>query len=1144
MFEDIISAGEERLMFNAFFRKHFAFRQGDLAPVFKPLPSDIVLPAGSLIHVVDNMYSRDNSLPLSDAPNMRIPLIANDTYRKFVHHRIAIDTDGPVKIDEKYVFRTQNLAQNLKQFRSWTTKQKNLRVVENLKDLPTTQTTLAIINHNPLFRTVVRGMLPNYRQFKIIFSSILNTAAKCPSDRTQYIVIPLSKQMYNRSDFFLAKKQETPSAIKSKNSYHYFFMMHWLNFLDVATDLSLFESYPEDRWGNTVIVFTYGVDEMKYAMFWTLHDAIALNQQNRGYNKIVNQLNAFVLTNMGVELENTDNELQVEGKLAEVVDKGQVVSDTPDTEVVAMGPKDDQETELSDDPQDIEEDVALSEKIKAMFSDLTNVKALDPEIAPIKMGGLAYAEGEEDTPIQYTKPKKTEGKSNPTETENNPDFAQEKPEQMRVISDEIEEDAETQEVGVLSKITPVTTPEQISEMGKAHLQEIDEKVEELLRKDPNLTPKAKERLLRISANSKQVKLNGKTIEEHLTESVDPTLTSQTLDHLTDQLADPSMANASIQSFDQLYMEKFYHRDLAAVAVGLNSHGMFLTGIEEVVQSDELNRLVHYKMKFVDKNGKSHKLQFSLPQVDKNGNCLVNGVECKLRKQMTNLPICKVSPTRVSLASSFNKTVVERNLAKAHSFLPYFQKLMSMAAKNKEGSETGAALTEVDYGSVKINDRISTEYADIATLYKSFTLVCKNSDTYRFVLDVNAYRTEVYQFSGQSNVYSEKNITTLAEKYGTPFGLCKIGGEKYLLFIRANNIVTMISCKAVNVKGLTSKDIVAHRTTIIDMFSAIIGKPSTRLTEWTDIKILDKKFPVGFLLCFQFGLKHMLNYLGVRYKRTGVRSRQGLRASDIVIPFKDETLIIPRYPLRNSLIVTGLTMFNTKKYMFEDFNEKNVYYELLTDKGFKTNYLKGIEDTFKYFVDHKTKETLIQMGEPTTFKDLLIRATDMLCTPRHLESSAIGNHRLRSYERFNMIVYNEVMREHANFSRRQGAGATFSINPNAVLQRLLQDQAMIGIENINPIQESKINCSFTYTGAGGRTSQAFVTEDRRYPSDGMGVISEATPDSGSVAINAVAPPDPTIANIYGLVDPKPVKELEPAQILSTPALLLPGVTQDD
>ena len=143
----------------------------------------------------------------------------------------------------------------------------------------------------------------------------------------------------------------------------------------------------------------------------------------------------------------------------------------------------------------------------------------------------------------------------------------------------------------------------------------------------------------------------------------------------------------------------------------------------------------------------------------------------------------------------------------------------------------------------------------------------------------------------------------------------------------------------------------------------------------------------------------------------------------------------------------------------------------------------------------------------------------------------------------------MARSYSNYARKKGAGSVFSINPNAVFQRILQDQAMMNVDEINPIHDIKTTTGFTYTGVGGRTQEAFTIPDRRYPKDAIGMISEATPDSGNVAIAATTSMNPKLYNIYGFINTDSSeeyleKEVEPTNMLSVASLLMPAATQDD
>ena len=192
----------------------------------------------------------------------------------------------------------------------------------------------------------------------------------------------------------------------------------------------------------------------------------------------------------------------------------------------------------------------------------------------------------------------------------------------------------------------------------------------------------------------------------------------------------------------------------------------------------------------------------------------------------------------------------------------------------------------------------------------------------------------------------------------------------------------------------------------------------------------------------------------------------------------------------------------------------------------------------------TYTVLKQMHEPTNVRDLLIRCSELLSSVDHKEASSAANHRIRGYEQFNAILYNEMSREFAGYQARRGKANTFSINANAVYLRIIQNESTMPAEAANPMEDIKIYSNITYGGIGGRTGESFVTVDRRYSADDVGVLSEATADSGKVGMNAMLSFDPTIKNTMGVIETKDPKELKPSNIISASAALMPYAVQDD
>ena len=242
-------------------------------------------------------------------------------------------------------------------------------------------------------------------------------------------------------------------------------------------------------------------------------------------------------------------------------------------------------------------------------------------------------------------------------------------------------------------------------------------------------------------------------------------------------------------------------------------------------------------------------------------------------------------------------------------------------------------------------------------------------------------------------------------------------------------------------------------------------------------------------------------------------------------------------------MSGLLLYSTlSNYKFIDLDGKDAYYGLLSEKGMSINYLKGIDNYFNFFVDPITKSVLEEMGEPTNTRDLLIRSVDMLVNSDDKEPSSISNFRVRSAEKIPAMIYNEISRQYANYINSEFKDVSFSINTEAIFQRLIQDETMGLRENINPIHVVEYKSRVTHSGFGGRSSQAFVSRDRKYAKDAVGVISEATTDSGSVGMVAFLSSDPNISNLRGMFHEE--KETKTSNVLSEVSLLMPGSVHDD
>ena len=268
-------------------------------------------------------------------------------------------------------------------------------------------------------------------------------------------------------------------------------------------------------------------------------------------------------------------------------------------------------------------------------------------------------------------------------------------------------------------------------------------------------------------------------------------------------------------------------------------------------------------------------------------------------------------------------------------------------------------------------------------------------------------------------------------------------------------------------------------------------------------------------------------------------------NDIHIRFADRVLHFNRYPLQKSLIVAGLANYDLTSYSMSEFEGKDVYFRILADEGTSTNYLKGIDDFYDLFIDNITYSVLKMMKEPTNVRDLLIRCAVLLSTTDHLPPSSGLNHRIRGYEQFAAILCNEMSRSFANYRSHKGLGSKFTINPDAVYLRIIQNATMLPAELGSPMEDMKLKAEISYAGIGGRTAESFVVNDRRFDESDIGVIGEATVNTGKAGMMATLSYNPNIKGTLGIVQPTEDKnKIEPSQLWTTTALVFPCSINDD
>lgn len=406
-------------------------------------------------------------------------------------------------------------------------------------------------------------------------------------------------------------------------------------------------------------------------------------------------------------------------------------------------------------------------------------------------------------------------------------------------------------ISVPKNVTGIKRTQQNSkgmeEFTQDFLKETDKETEEFIERQEQLTLPQKKRYQRLSNKYKELTLDGVPLQKIMLQNSDISLEPAAIDpKKMGYLPDESACTSSVLTFDHSYLKKSFNKHLVETITGFRKQGVFLTDIKTRHENDRMNNFIHYTLKYEDINGKQSTVKFRLPQINRDGRLRIDGKYHVLKKQRINLPIVKISDTEVSLSSNYNKTRVERNTNKAHNFFAFIDNLIN--------SDKSSAI--IEFGKCATNLPLPYEYSCLAERYRSISFV-QNNISWQLWFD---YNNRADHFDDK-----EDKLLLLEKEYGIYIGKT----QDEWLFMDAN-------CQIRSVYKNNGENPQFSYATLTDILRESLKEGETiakkAVTEWVNVKILDKMLPVIFLLGFQYGLRNTLDYLGIEYTITEARNK--------------------------------------------------------------------------------------------------------------------------------------------------------------------------------------------------------------------------------------------------------------------------------
>ena len=938
--------------------------------------------------------------------------------------------------------------------------------VQDADSFPTRAGITNVVNWNPYFRARCMGVRRKIRFFNFLYSSMINCIAKMP-DKMHFIHIPLENYIFEKQHFLRVFKKFNQISVLYPENSSYLFLAHLYAWL--ATPMTL----PKR--------------------------GISLDEENPEGSQ--EDLEAF--SSIGEEtLDCTSEDILQYIRGYAAVEGTEALNEFPYTHsIFEYIPKN------------------MYEKINLFFTagdnyiciNMRDLKELNGSanvgmlkfIANINnLVRTAYAEDALEEADITEQPKAPESVTTVEEgTKNAPSF------------------------------TKVRTHADRLEAAEADVMELDD-ISKILTNMPDATSAQKKRVETISKAYKKCKIDGIDFDKLMLDLPDdklappPAETSSTASGALSKEATKSSSNDLSRS----YLDTHFKQDIASIVTSFNKQGMFLTEFEQKDIVDDLNRLTVYTATFEDTNHKKHRIPIPVPKPDKQGKIKVNGVTKMMRLQRVNKPIVKVSATRVTLNTNYNKALIERNMNVSHSFIDWF----SRKAIHKAAREGFKVVPNNGVCKVPKDRAYPFELTELGSRYHFINFEDKSGAKGMLYFDCINRHNEVVS-DEETNLFTAWEQERGCTWFGYRNGKSDQDAGTYF-YIAVDGTVTAINMD-------TKEEVFCGA--FGDFWEWLTGVPHVQCVEYIDITFLSKTIPLIHFLAYRYGLTNMLKYCNCDYTLYDLNQKFEKRPSDIIIKFADKRLVIARTPRTNALLFGGLAAFDLEDVYYDDMDGKDIYYQLLEQKKLTYNSIKGIDSFFELFIDPITKDVLRDMNEPTDIRDLLIRCVTLLSTSDHIDAASEANFRYRGVEQITGIIYNELARAYATYKNRSiGATNKFSLAEHTIKQRIIQDQLMEKVDTINPMEDIKDMAAFSGAGSGGRSSETFKIPDRRFTEDSLGIVSEATVDNGKTGMVAYLPANPTMVNARGMTDKVPVDELKPENVFSFNSLLMPAVTYDD
>lgn len=568
---------------------------------------------------------------------------------------------------------------------------------------------------------------------------------------------------------------------------------------------------------------------------------------------------------------------------------------------------------------------------------------------------------------------------------------------------------------------------------------------------------------------------------------------------------------TVSTIDKHYIKNQMKKDIVRTVYAFQNANSVVEDYKVVTNVSVLGETESHEFKLSTLNGRQSSVKLVLPKIQEDGTFKLSGNNYRLRKQRVDKPIRKIDSNMVALTSHYGKIFISKATYKKNDLGYWIRREFVKKYQEENSKLKNLVLIQLD----NVDCELPIHYNLLSRYIKSFTY---GKDYFSF--DYEARKKIIKDMTDDKLADLEENDLVLVGSRGnTPL----LMGKSNSLFILENN---------------KYKDI----GDIFDLVELDINKGPI---EYTNIRIYREQFPVGLLLSYYLGFESMLKLFKPTYRIEEVGKRISVR--DYVITFKNKTYVFQRSDLKTDMIFYGLSTLNDTlvKVNAENLNVRSKFSTIFTDLKLSVLYINEIKLLDEMFIDPMTLTILKELKLPINFPGLLIKATELLEDDNYKNPNNITEMSIKGYERVSGMMYHEIVsavKEHRNrsfFSRSK-----ITIDPLTVIRKINEDSTTVLIDDLNPMAYIKQTEDLTYLGQGGRSKDGMSRDTREMHTSEIGIVSEASKDSGDVGISAYMSANPNIDNTRGILKDFNIEDHGFASILSSSAMLAPFAINED